>query len=139
MTLSDLIVVSGGFDPIHVGHVRMIRAASAYAPVAVVVNSDDWLMRKKGYVFMPFEERKEIIESIAGVQKVVAVDDQDNTVCEALRRLGPAMFGNGGDSTPGNTPEQDVCRELGIQLVWNLGRGGKVQSSSELVDRAGLK
>jgi len=135
MTLSNVIVVSGGFDPIHIGHVRMIRAASAYAPAVVVLNSDDWLMRKKGYVFMPFEERKEIIESIIGVERVESVDDSDNSVCEALIRLKPAMFGNGGDRTPTNTPEQDICREFGIELVWNLGHGGKVQSSSELTQR----
>ena len=56
----DTIMVSGGFDPIHVGHVRMIREAARYGDVIVVLNSDEWLMRKKGYIFMPFEERKEL-------------------------------------------------------------------------------
>ena len=56
------IAISGGFDPVHVGHLRMMKAASDFGEVIVILNSDDWLERKKGYVFMPFEERKEIIE-----------------------------------------------------------------------------
>ena len=61
------IVVSGGFDPIHIGHVRMILEASHEGDVIVIANSDEWLQRKKGYVFMPWEERAEIIRSIRGV------------------------------------------------------------------------
>ena len=132
------IVVSGGFDPIHVGHIRMIRAAASYGEVTVVVNSDDWLMRKKGYVFMPFEERCEVLQAIREVSDTASVDDTDNTVCEALRRFKPAMFGNGGDRTDKNTPEQDVCEELGIHMVFGLG-GGKVQSSTELVEKSSCK
>ena len=113
----------------------MIRSAAAYGHVAIILNSDAWLQRKKGYVFMPFEERREILEALEGVDSVVGVDDSDGTVCEALRRIDPRMFGNGGDRTPTNTPEQDLCRELNIELIWKLGRGGKVQSSSELVER----
>ena len=132
------IVVSGGFDPIHVGHIRMIRAAANYGEVTAVVNSDDWLMRKKGYVFMPFEERCEVLQAIREVSDTASVDDTDNTVCEALRRLKPAMFGNGGDRTDKNTPEQDVCEELGIHMVFGLG-GAKIQSSSELVEKSPCK
>jgi len=131
------IMVSGGFDPIHVGHVRMINAAAALGNVVVVVNSDNWLMRKKGYIFMPFDERAEIIQSIDGVHDVVAVDDTDGTVCSALRLIKPDMFGNGGDRTNKNTPEKALCEEMGIEMVWSLG-GGKVQSSSDLVKEAGL-
>jgi D-beta-D-heptose 7-phosphate kinase/D-beta-D-heptose 1-phosphate adenosyltransferase len=132
------IIISGGFDPIHVGHVRMIQAAANYGEVTVVVNSDDWLMRKKGYVFMPFEERCEVLQAIRGVSGTASVDDADNTVCEALRRLKPTMFGNGGDRTDKNTPEQDVCEDLGIHMLFGLG-GGKVQSSSELVEKSPCK
>ena len=131
------ILLSGGFDPIHVGHVRMILAAANLGNVVVVANSDDWLMRKKRYIFMPWEERAEILRAIRGVFKVVTVDDADGTVCEALRRLQPDIFGNGGDRTNKNTPEMDVCKELDIKMVWNLG-GGKVQSSSELVNDSNL-
>ena len=127
------IMVSGGFDPIHKGHIRMIREAAKKGDVLVIVNSDEWLMRKKGFVFMPFEERVEIIKSIKGVRdtQVVGIDDSDNTVCEALRKFRPDYFANGGDRTNTNTPEMAVCEELGIEMLWEVG-GDKVQSSSAL-------
>lgn len=132
MNNGKLIMVSGGFDPIHIGHVRMILEASKYGDVIVVANSDDWLMRKKGYVFMPWQERAEIIESIRGVLRVEHVDDSDDTVCEAIKRIKPDVFANGGDRKDNNTPEVTLCNKLGIGLAWNVG-GGKIQSSSELV------
>ncbi len=132
MTDRPTVAVSGGFDPVHVGHVRMILEAAEVGDVIVIANSDEWLMRKKGYVFMPWEERAEILASIKGVLKVVTVDDSDGTVCEALRREKPTFFANGGDRKTDNTPEMDVCSELGIGLLWEVG-GGKIQSSSELV------
>ena len=127
------IMVSGGFDPIHKGHVRMIQEAAKKGEVLVIVNSDEWLMRKKGFVFMPFEERVEIIKSIKGVRdtQVIGTDDSDNTVCEALKKYRPDYFANGGDRTNTNTPEMAVCEELGIEMLWEVG-GGKVQSSSAL-------
>jgi cytidyltransferase-like protein len=131
----DTVMVSGGFDPIHVGHVRMIREAAQHGNVIVVANSDDWLYRKKGYNFMGFTERKEILMAIKGVVDVIAVDDKDGTVCEALRRIKPTYFANGGDRTSNNTPEKRVCEELGIEMLWNIG-GQKIQSSSELVEGA---
>ena len=132
-----VICVSGGFDPVHIGHLRMMQEASKFGKVVVIVNSDDWLMRKKGYIFMPFEERCEIIRGFAGVHATTHVEDADNTVCEALRRLKPDYFGNGGDRKTDNTPEMKVCTELGINLVWNVG-GGKIQSSSTLVEASGM-
>lgn len=132
MTDRPTVAVSGGFDPVHVGHVRMILEAAEVGDVIVIANSDEWLMRKKGYVFMPWKERAEILASIRGVLKVVTVDDSDGTVCEALRRENPTFFANGGDRKTDNTPEMDVCSELGIGLLWEVG-GGKIQSSSELV------
>ncbi len=127
-----IVAVSGGFDPIHVGHIRMIREASEHGDVIVIANSDEWLMRKKGYVFMPWKERAEIIESIKGVAAVFQADDDDDTVTESLLRLKPDIFANGGDRKTDNTPEMKVCDELGIEMIWNVG-GGKIQSSSELV------
>jgi len=127
------IVISGGMDPIHVGHIHMIQAAAQLGEVIVVLNSDAWLKRKKGYVFMPYEERKYVLEQLKGVAAVSAVDDYDGTVCEALQRLHPDMFGNGGDRTSENTPEGDVCNELNIEMIWNLG-GKKIQSSSGLIN-----
>jgi len=132
MSDKKTIAISGGMDPIHIGHVKMIQAAAEFGELTVILNSDAWLKRKKGYVFMPYEERKYLLESVKGVSVVSAVDDTDGTVCEALQRLQPDMFGNGGDRTSDNTPEKEVCLDIGIRMIWNLG-GQKVQSSSELV------
>ena len=131
------ICVSGGFDPVHVGHLRMMQEAAQYGDVVAIVNSDEWLMRKKGYIFMPFKERCEIIEGFGCVAATSYVDDADNSVCEALRRLKPDYFANGGDRKTDNTPEMEVCDEVGIELLWNVG-GGKIQSSSTLVNDAGM-
>ena len=133
-----LIAVSGGFDPIHKGHVRMIREAAKLGDVIVILNSDDWLMRKKDYKFMDFIERSYIAGSIKGVIMTSGVNDFDGTVCEALKRIKPDAFANGGDRYDTNTPEMDVCKELGIEMLWNIG-GEKEQSSSDLVDRANFK
>jgi D-beta-D-heptose 7-phosphate kinase/D-beta-D-heptose 1-phosphate adenosyltransferase len=115
----------------------MIQEAAQHGEVIVIVNSDEWLMRKKGYIFMPFKERCEILEGIRGVKETASVDDTDGTVCEALRRIKPTYFANGGDRKTNNTPEMDVCKEVGTQLLWNVG-GGKIQSSSTLVNDSGL-
>ncbi len=133
------VCVSGGFDPIHVGHLRMLVAAKKIAGIdgrlVVIVNSDEWLERKKGYVFMPFDQRREIIMGFRCVDAVSIVDDSDDTVCEALKRINPDVFANGGDRKEGNVPEYSVCEDLNIEMVYNVG-GGKVQSSSELVENA---
>ena len=135
MSEKKTILVSGGFDPVHIGHIRMIIDASQHGDVFVVANSDDWLYRKKGFVFMEFEERAEILSSIKGVIKVSGVDDSDGTVCEAIRRLKPDYFANGGDRKKHNTPEQSVCEELGIEMLWGVGGDYKANSSSTLVER----
>tara|TARA_R110000851_G_scaffold107911_5_gene228527 strand:+ start:2904 stop:3317 length:414 start_codon:yes stop_codon:yes gene_type:complete len=134
--MNKTIMVSGGFDPIHVGHVRMIIEASQYGGVIVVANSDEWLYRKKGYNFMGFNERREILMALKGVIAVVAVDDEDGTVCEALKKIKPNYFANGGDRTKNNTPEQTICEDLGIEMLWSIG-GQKIQSSSVLVEKSG--
>lgn len=131
------VCVSGGFDPVHIGHLRMIREASKFGHVIVIVNSDEWLMRKKGYIFMPFEERCEIIQGFTATGTTTFVDDSDDTVCEALLRIKPDYFANGGDRKINNTPEMDVCEKLDIEMLWGVG-GGKIQSSSTLVTDAGL-
>lgn len=127
------IMLSGGFDPLHIGHVRMIHAAKAYrSDITVALNSDEWLLYKKGFVFMPWEERAEILRALH--VRVVHVNDHDGTVCEALERLKPRYFGNGGDRTTGEPREHATCERLGIEEVFGLG-GGKIQSSTALVDR----
>tara|TARA_R110000824_G_scaffold14713_3_gene62409 strand:+ start:1808 stop:2326 length:519 start_codon:yes stop_codon:yes gene_type:complete len=131
------VCVSGGFDPVHIGHLRMIEAAAKHGNVVVIVNSDDWLMRKKGYIFMPFKERCEILEGFKCVSGTTSVQDTDGTVCEALQRIKPDYFANGGDRKTDNTPEMAVCKQNDIELLWNMG-GGKIQSSSDLVISSGM-
>tara|TARA_Y100000310_G_scaffold292479_1_gene321249 strand:- start:156 stop:656 length:501 start_codon:yes stop_codon:yes gene_type:complete len=133
-----LIAISGGFDPVHIGHIQMLEAASNYGKVVVIVNSDSWLAKKKGYVFMPFDERCAIMGAFAGVFNVIGVDDSDGSVCEALEKIKPDFFGNGGDRTNKNIPELDLCNKLGIDTVFSLG-GSKVQSSSKLVSASESK
>ncbi len=123
------VMVSGGFDPVHAGHIRLIRHAAEFGDVIVVANSDEWLFRKKGFVFMEFERRIEILNAIKGVVLVDSVDDSDETVCEAIRRLNPDYFANGGDREKHNTPEQAVCDELGVQMLWGVGGNNKANSS----------
>lgn len=137
--MKKIVCVSGGFDPIHVGHVRMIQEAAALGDeLIVIINNDHWLMKKKGYVFMPQEQRKEIIEGLRGVTRVVFTshepDDDDRSVCRELREIRPHVFANGGDRKPDGdpVPEVAVCDELGIEMIYNVGQGGKMQSSSWL-------
>lgn len=130
-----VVAVSGGFDPVHVGHVRMIAEAAKLGDVVVIANSDTWLKRKKGYVFMTWEERQEILYNFKGVVDVYEAVDDDDTVCKTLEKLNPDIFANGGDRKGDNVPEVALCNRLGIELRWNVG-GGKIQSSSELVAKA---
>lgn len=127
-----IIAVSGGFDPLHSAHCKMIQEASKFGSVVVILNSDEWLIRKKGYNFMSFEERKYILESLKGVDLVIEVDDSDGTVCKALLKLLPNYFANGGDRKFENTPETKICNDNNIKMIWNVG-GGKEQSSSKLI------
>jgi D-beta-D-heptose 7-phosphate kinase/D-beta-D-heptose 1-phosphate adenosyltransferase len=129
------VMVSGGFDPVHVGHIRMIREASEYGDVIVVANSDDWLYRQKGFVFMDFRARAEILSAIKGVLVVESVDDADDTVCEAIRRRRPTYFANGGNRRKDNTPEALLCNELEVELLWGIGGDEKISSSSELTKK----
>ena len=135
-----MVAVSGGFDPIHVGHVRMfIEARRLGDKLVVILNNDNWLKKKKGKAFMPEAERKEVIEALRSVDQVVLTshpeDPTDMSVCAELRRVRPGIFANGGDRTDRNTPEMAVCEELGIKMAFAVGRGGKVQSSSWLLER----
>lgn len=135
------IAVSGGFDPLHIGHVRMFKQARKLGDkLVVILNNDAWLRIKKGYAFMPESERKEIVKSFPFVDRVVLTDhregDADMSVARMLKKLKPAVFANGGDRVQGNTPEDAVCKELGIVRKYGVGRGGKVQSSSWMIKGA---
>lgn len=135
-----IVATSGGFDPVHIGHVRMFQEAKKLGTKHVVIlNNDNWLMAKKGAAFMPQRERKEILEALACVDEVIITrhgkQPEDMSVAADLRRLRPDIFCNGGDRKTHNTPEDTVCKELGIAMAFNVGRGGKVQSSSWLLKR----
>ncbi len=138
-----VVAISGGFDPIHIGHVRYIKESAKLGDELVVIaNNDHWLHNKKGFAFMPEKERKEILEAITGVTRVVLTDhkrgEADKSVCRALRKIKPHIFANGGDRKPDRDPVPEValCEELGIEMLYNVGKGGKVRSSSELVREA---
>ena len=127
-----IVTVSGGFDPVHVGHVRMIQEASKLGKLIVILNDDAFLVRKKGRPFMPLEERKEILENIKGVDSVFVSIDKDDSVCKSLEAIKPDIFANGGDrKDESEIREAEVCKRLGIEMIFNVG-GGKIQSSSWL-------
>ena len=137
----SVIVLSGGFDPVHKGHLRMFREASWLGHQVIVgLNSDEWLSRKKGKPFMKWEERAEILESCKFVNQVLPFDDSDDTandiikeVCSLYRDFDVNVyFANGGDRKLGNVPELDICKELEVVMLWGIG-GGKIQSSSWLI------
>lgn len=129
------IAISGGFDPIHIGHINMIRDARQHGEVVVFLNSDEWLQRKKGYVFQNWHDRASILAEIKGVAAVFSVDDSDGTVLQALKQHKPDYFANGGDRTPENTPEMVFCLDNGIKPLWGIG-GGKIAGSQTLVENA---
>ena len=138
----DIMILSGGFDPVHKGHVRMFKAAKNQARKVIVgINSDEWLIRKKGKGFMNFAERAEIIKAFRFVDEVMRFNDKDDTAIGLLthvQMLYPECsiaFGNGGDRNDKNTPEKGFCDAYNIDMVWQVG-GGKVQSSSNLISKS---
>ncbi|USN45090.1 MAG: adenylyltransferase/cytidyltransferase family protein [Candidatus Woesearchaeota archaeon] len=141
--MTTTVAVSGGFDPAHIGHIRLMQEASKLADkLIVILNNDNWLKTKKGFAFMPQEERKEILEAYDFVSRVVitahAENDSDTSVCRELREIHPTIFANGGDRKEDNIPEYALCEELGISMVFNVG-GEKIQSSSDLVKNTPMK
>lgn len=137
-----VVAVSGGFDPVHVGHARLFNEAKRLGDeLVVILNNDNWLRKKKGIVFMSEGERKEIIESFRAVDRVVLTkhrpNDPDRSVCRELRLVKPNIFAQGGDRNVANIPPCEVSlqKTLGFKVVENAGRGGKVQSSSRLLSR----
>lgn len=135
-----VVAVSGGFDPAHVGHARLFREAKKLGDkLVVILNNDNWLIKKKGYVFMLQNERKELLEHFSSVDEVVLTSHEKNpldmSVCKELKKIKPDIFANGGDRKLNNIPEADVCQQIGCKMVFGLGRGGKVQSSSWLLNK----
>lgn len=137
--LEKRIAVSGGFDPIHIGHIRLFRSAKELVgdkgELIVILNGDNWLIRKKGKRFMKENERAEVLASIRYVDKVYIHQSDDDHVIEALRALHPDVFANGGDrKSEKDIPESAVCKELGIAMVFfDVGEDAKDHSSSALL------
>ena len=130
-----LIVVSGGFDPIHSGHIEYFKAAKKYGErLIVALNSDAWLENKKGKFFMPFDERKAIIESMSYVDEVIDFEDDEIGSCinalEKVKKLylnDEIFFANGGDRNNSNIPEMSVS---GVEFIFSVGGDDKKNSSS---------
>ncbi|MFO7997294.1 MAG: adenylyltransferase/cytidyltransferase family protein [Dehalococcoidia bacterium] len=130
------VAVSGGFDPIHVGHIRHIKHASKLGDLLIVIlTRDDQLIAKKGYVFMPYEEREEILKALKWVDMVVPNIDDTIEAAESLEQYKPDIFAKGGDRTSFTMPEREVnvCNRIRCELVYGVGGYEKVESSSELV------
>ena len=158
--LNILIATSGGFDPLHIGHVRSIieaRSVSSqklllYDPLfkyfrkenlrlVVIVNGTNFLLQKKGYEFMPLKERMEIIDNLKEVDFVTTWDQigKDTTVIEALKLFRPMFFIKGGDRVPGTVAEESTLQSWGGKVIYGVGGNNKIQSSSSLVDKSGIR
>jgi cytidyltransferase-like protein len=136
--MKRIVLITGGFDPLHSGHIAYIKAAKELGDSLIVgVNSDEWLRRKKGQEFMPWEERATIIAALHDVDRVVNFDDSDNSAKNAIRKVraiypnAQIVFANGGDRTKSNIPEMDVLEEmLHVEFVFGVGGEDKKNSSS---------
>ena len=127
-----IVATSGGFDPIHPGHISSLQASAEFGDVVVaIVNGDAFLRAKKGRPFQDLETRCLIVSAVRGVSYVVPFEIAgDFTVREALRRLWPDVFTKGGDRMDAQTiPEWDVCQELGIEVVTGVGADKRWSSS----------
>lgn len=138
--MSKVVVITGGFDPIHKGHLDYIKAAKELGQVLIVgVNSDEWLVRKKGRSFMPFEDRVAIIDALTYVDYAIPFDDRDGSGKDAIawaRRVYPEhtiVFANGGDRTSENIPEMDFV-DNNIEFVFGVGGENKANSSSWILE-----
>ena len=132
-----IIITSGYFDPLHVGHIELLKLAKAFGDkLVVILNSDEQCILKKGKPFMPQEERRIIVESLKFVDEVLLSVDKDKTCIESIKAIAKKYKGNeiiyakGGDRFAHEIPETPVCKEFGVKIVDGLGE--KIQSSSNL-------
>jgi D-beta-D-heptose 7-phosphate kinase/D-beta-D-heptose 1-phosphate adenosyltransferase len=133
-----IVLVTGGFDPLHSGHIEYFKAAKQLGNLLIVgINSDAWLARKKGRAFMPAVERKAIIENLYQVHKVIEFDDRDGSAIDAIRQVkemfprDAIVFANGGDRTKDNIPEM-VFED--VEFVFGVGGTNKANSSSWILE-----
>ena len=139
--MDEIVVVSGGFDPIHSGHIKLIREASEHGNVIVLLNSDKWLQNKKGMEFLSFEERQIIMKELKNVIDVLGFDDSDKTCIDGLRKVKEKYpgcrikFANGGDRNNDTTPESLFCKQNNIELLWGIGGENKSNSSSWILKK----
>lgn len=140
-TLGRIVCTSGGFDPIHPGHVSCIHESKQYGDtLVVIVNGDTFLKNKKGKAFMDIDTRCAIVSHIIGVDYVIPFEiANDQSVCKALESIKPHVFTKGGDRIAGETipdgktiPEWDLCKRHGIKMLFGVGRG-KAWSSSDFL------
>ncbi len=136
-----IVITSGYWNPVHVGHINLFKGAKEIGDVLVVImNNDEQVELKGGAIFMPAKERIEIIKAIKYVDEVFLSVDSDSSVCKSLKiiaKMHPGcelFFANGGDRHHGNIPETGVCEELNIRVVDGVG-GEKVQSSSWMLNK----
>lgn len=139
--MTTYYIVSGGFDPIHEGHIEMIKASAKISNgVIVLVNSDEWLCRKKGKNFQSIKTRKAILENLKGVIDVLEFDDSDNSASDGIRKVRAKypkdilVFANGGDRKKDNIPECTTCEECKVGLAFGVGGDNKANSSSWILN-----
>ena len=141
--MNTVVLVTGGFDPLHSGHIAYFKAARELGDHLVVgVNSDEWLTRKKGRPFMPLEERAAIIKELECVDEVIAFNDDDDSACNAIMQVlstkgtsWSVVFANGGDRVNTNTPEYKVYGEhTDVEFKFKVGGSNKANSSSWILD-----
>jgi D-beta-D-heptose 7-phosphate kinase/D-beta-D-heptose 1-phosphate adenosyltransferase len=128
--MDNIVIFTGGFDPIHSGHISCIKEARKLGRVVIGLNSDEWLARKKGKPFLTFEERKAVLDEFKDILCVIAFDDSDDTASDAIRQVmnlfpkNKIIFVNGGDRTEGNIPELEVFRDH-PRVSFQFGIGGQ--------------
>ncbi len=131
----NVIVASGYFDPLHVGHVEYLEKAKKLGgKLVVIVNNDHQAKLKKGSPFMPEKERLQIVKSLKPVDEVFLSIDMDKSVCKSIEHLKPDIFAKGGDRTTENIPEVESCNKINCKIIDQLGE--KIQSSSNLIEKS---